>query len=391
MNPSSLSKRVYVSLPITWFSKSKFVFVLFLVYWLPNIGGFANSACANRKFFGTKLGTTVIKDERGKERNLTGEKKEREAFKGIQRTATYQLHSPESSNAKGVDDVEIRQLQVGEESSLSFVSGFFDAKKWKFLRGANTSTTHNCCGMTRLWNRVYLLTFHLAFRVCVFSHSYCFGPTGAAKHRFALAFFFFFSKEKNTKYPLHAHPVTDKSSYQIKVTSWSFSTRLLVSTDCLSSFVVLFWIFLDLLGFGFAVQILEGSFSLASLIHRLAVASINVCYKRQDHWGLWSEVTARSYANRSKKLRADVQMPALDGLRSIFAFLKSVFPSFMFTHWLSAGNPRVFMCAGFLYEWWEKHGRGSQGLTMHTCKSNTCECVRCKISISWWDKWTWAA
>lgn len=206
-----------------------------------------------------------------------------------------------------------------------------------------------------------------------------------------LLFFFFFSKEKNTKYPLHAHPVTDKSSYQIKVTSWSFSTRLLVSTDCLSSFVVLFWIFLDLRGFGFAVQILEGSFSLASLIHRLAVASINVCYKRQDHWGLWSEVTARSYANRSKKLRADVQMPALDGLRSIFAFLKSVFPSFMFTHWLSAGNPRVFMCASFLYEWWEKHGRGSQGLTMHTCKSDTCECVRCKISISWWDKWTWAA
>lgn len=55
---------------------------------------------------------------------------------------------------------------------------------------------------------------------------------------------FVFSKEKNTKYPLHARPVTDKSSYQSKVTSWSFSPRLLVSTDCLNcSFVVLFWIF----------------------------------------------------------------------------------------------------------------------------------------------------
>lgn len=54
----------------------------------------------------------------------------------------------------------------------------------------------------------------------------------------------FFSKEKNTKYPLHARPGTDTSSYQIKVTSWSFSPRLLVSTDCFSrSFVVLVWIF----------------------------------------------------------------------------------------------------------------------------------------------------
>lgn len=34
--------------------------------------------------------------------------------------------------------------------------------------------------------------------------------------------------------------------------------------------------FLVLMGFAFAVQILDGSFSLASLIHRLAVAPINI-------------------------------------------------------------------------------------------------------------------
>lgn len=68
--------------------------------------------------------------------------------KSIERTVTYQFHSSETSNSKGVNDVEIRQLQVSEESSFSFVSGFFDAKKWKFLRGANTSPTYNCTGMT---------------------------------------------------------------------------------------------------------------------------------------------------------------------------------------------------------------------------------------------------
>jgi hypothetical protein len=74
--------------------------------------------------------------------------KKTEALKSIERVITYQFYSSKTSNSKGVNDVEIRQLQVGEESSFSFISGFFDAKKWKFLRGANTSTTYICTGMT---------------------------------------------------------------------------------------------------------------------------------------------------------------------------------------------------------------------------------------------------
>lgn len=68
-------------------------------------------------------------------------------MKSIQRKFTYQLHSSETSNSKGVDDVEIRQLQVSEEGSFGFISGFFDVKKWKFLRGADTSTRDERTGM----------------------------------------------------------------------------------------------------------------------------------------------------------------------------------------------------------------------------------------------------
>lgn len=68
-------------------------------------------------------------------------------MESIQTKFTYQLYSSETSNSKGVDDVEIRQLQVGEEGSFGFISGFFDVKKWKFLRGADTSTRYECIGM----------------------------------------------------------------------------------------------------------------------------------------------------------------------------------------------------------------------------------------------------
>lgn len=102
------------------------------------------------KLFGTNLKTKVIKVEREEKSYYRRKNKNRktEAFKSIQRTITYQFNSSETSNSKGVDDIEIRQLQVGEESSFGFISGFFDAKKWKFLRGANTGTTYNCTGMT---------------------------------------------------------------------------------------------------------------------------------------------------------------------------------------------------------------------------------------------------
>lgn len=153
---------------------------------------------------------------------------------------TYQFYSSETSNSKGVNDVEIRQLQVGEESSFSFISGVFDAKKWKFLRGANTSTTYNCTGMTWLWDRVYLLKFHLAFRVCVFSYSYFFFLVPVVQNNLDLSLYFQSRKIQST----HCMPVMWLINPVIKsVTSRCFSTRLLMSTDCLCcSLLVLFWI-----------------------------------------------------------------------------------------------------------------------------------------------------
>lgn len=90
---------------------------------------------------------------------------------------TYQLYSSETSDSEGVDDVEIRQLQVGEEGGFGFISGFFDVKKRKFLRGADTSTRYECTGKAWLRHRLYPRQLHSAFRVCVFSHSYSFGPS----------------------------------------------------------------------------------------------------------------------------------------------------------------------------------------------------------------------
>lgn len=47
---------------------------------------------------------------------------------------SYQLHSPEASDPQGVDDVEVRQLQVGVEGILRFVSAFFDMEERELLR-----------------------------------------------------------------------------------------------------------------------------------------------------------------------------------------------------------------------------------------------------------------
>lgn len=75
---------------------------------------------------------------------------------------TYQLHSPEASDSQGVDDVEIRQFQVGKEGSFGFVSGGFEAKKWKFLRGANLSGARRRPRAVGAWASLYLLHFHFS-------------------------------------------------------------------------------------------------------------------------------------------------------------------------------------------------------------------------------------
>lgn len=75
---------------------------------------------------------------------------------------TYQLHSPEPSDSQGVDDVEIRQFQVGKEGSFGFVSGGFEAKKRKFLRGANLSSARRRPRAAGAWPSLYLLHFHLS-------------------------------------------------------------------------------------------------------------------------------------------------------------------------------------------------------------------------------------
>lgn len=75
---------------------------------------------------------------------------------------TYQLHSPEASDSQGVDDVEIRQFQVGKEGSFGFVSGGFEAKKRKFLRGANLSRARRRPRAVGAWASLYLLHFHLS-------------------------------------------------------------------------------------------------------------------------------------------------------------------------------------------------------------------------------------
>lgn len=41
----------------------------------------------------------------------------------------YQFNTPKSSNSKSVDDVEVRQVKVGEESVLYLISAFQNQKK----------------------------------------------------------------------------------------------------------------------------------------------------------------------------------------------------------------------------------------------------------------------
>lgn len=48
---------------------------------------------------------------------------------------SYQLHPSKASNSECVDYVEVRQLQVGEEGILRFVSAFFDMEERELLRG----------------------------------------------------------------------------------------------------------------------------------------------------------------------------------------------------------------------------------------------------------------
>lgn len=91
---------------------------------------------------------------------------------------TYQLHSPEPSDAQGVDDVEIRQFQVGKEGSFGFVSGGFEAKKRKFLRGANLSRARPRA--VGAWASLYLLHFHLSSQNCLLAqHSAAPSPSTA--------------------------------------------------------------------------------------------------------------------------------------------------------------------------------------------------------------------
>lgn len=57
---------------------------------------------------------------------------------------SYQLNSSESSHAQGVDDVEVHQLQVGEEGVLGLVSAFFKVEKGELLRGLNRVCDGEC-------------------------------------------------------------------------------------------------------------------------------------------------------------------------------------------------------------------------------------------------------
>lgn len=85
-----------------------------------------------------------------------------------------------------------------------------------------------------------------------------------------------FSKENKTKRLVPASHVTDASSHQI-----SYIAALSCASSCERGLVGWFFFgfvlgFLVLLGFGFAVQIWDGSFSWVSLIHRLAVGPISI-------------------------------------------------------------------------------------------------------------------
>lgn len=92
----------------------------------------------------------------------------------------------------------------------------------------------------------------------------------------------FLQSRDNTEHPVPASQVTDKRSNK-PVTSWCFfyaSSWEHGLSELLSLGFVLD--VLGLLGFVFAVQVLDSSFSLAPLIHRLAVSSIRTYQEWQD-------------------------------------------------------------------------------------------------------------
>lgn len=64
---------------------------------------------------------------------------------------SYQFNSSKSSNSQGVDDVEVHQLQVGEEGILRLVSAFFEVEKGKLLRGLDGVCYREC--WSRNWGR----------------------------------------------------------------------------------------------------------------------------------------------------------------------------------------------------------------------------------------------
>lgn len=59
---------------------------------------------------------------------------------------SYQLDSPESSNTQGIDDVEVHQLQVGEEGVLCLISAFNEVEERKLLRSLDRVCDGECWG-----------------------------------------------------------------------------------------------------------------------------------------------------------------------------------------------------------------------------------------------------
>lgn len=105
---------------------------------------------------------------------------------------------------------------------------------------------------------------------------------------------------------------------------------------------------LGLLGFGFAVQVLDSSFSLVSLIHRLAVSSISIYQEWQDPEtsrgvsGVKSQPRFRKTCPKSWALSCKCLKIGDPG--STVTTLINVFPPLTSTHGLSASNHNV--CLG---------------------------------------------
>lgn len=65
---------------------------------------------------------------------------------------SYQLNSPESSNAQSIDDVEVHQLQIGEEGVLGLVSAFYEVEKRKLLRRLDGVCDRECWGRKAVYS-----------------------------------------------------------------------------------------------------------------------------------------------------------------------------------------------------------------------------------------------